>query len=283
MRLNPIKTVKIGIEIDGWFSHFMPEVTAGDIFERTSMVHDLFFEKVGYDLKFEIVEWFRSKNDDPYQDVPQHHNSQTFKGRELYLAFRNRIRKPDSAMKQAGVDHAMLLTRRYWGQAGVTSPVSACQQRPGPLMILGVNQFVIAHEIAHILGAGHDLNSDREEDRRPFLMAASAASNTKFEFSPRSYDHFAQTRADGRFDCLPNYVPPAPDPDPDPDPVFDDWDVNKDGRVNIGDVMAILQSLYVPGAPMVNADFNGDGRTDLADALWLIQELHGPKVENPNV
>jgi hypothetical protein len=64
-------------------------------------------------------------------------------------------------------------------------------------------------------------------------------------------------------------------------------DVNGDGKVNVSDVVYLINYLFVPGSPapplpLSRADVNGDGKVNVSDVVYLINALFVPGSPAPD-
>lgn len=66
---------------------------------------------------------------------------------------------------------------------------------------------------------------------------------------------------------------------------FPRGDVNRDGFVDMNDIVGILRTLYGRGASlcMAAADANADGRTDISDAIHLSQQVFSGQAESESL
>ena len=271
LALEP-RVVRVGVVVD---SRFIPSESVEQI---TTRVHEgwapvttLYSEDVGYELDVSIEQIFR--DEDPWEDVPtKPGTSRSWDYTVLLTAFREWAHLPDSPLMKDEVDCMIFITGRYPSVAGAAYATSICSsQKWACALSFGTNKYVLAHELAHMLGVGHDTKDDIV-NRYSFIMAKSVGYLQNFKFSERSLSHFAQQRY--IFTCLPAPVPPGDAP-------FIRGDVTRDSKVNMQDGIALLNYLFPPpGQPryeptcMDACDVNDTGTVGLDDAMYLFNYLY---------
>jgi len=133
---------------------------------------------------------------------------------------------------------------------------------------LGWTTLVVAHELGHNLGAGHDPSGSN------FLMAPSLGSNTLRQLSASSRSEIDAHLANAA--CVESHAEPQLPPPPRDDGRFVRGDVNGDGDVDMTDAIATVDWLFRGGRAsdcFDAVDANDDGRIDLADAFRVINHL----------
>jgi hypothetical protein len=178
-------------------------------------------------------------------------------------------------------DATILLTRRSVRVAGLAFPSTICYPAAPYGICFGLNHYVVAHELGHIVGMGHDPSGHWSDPK--YIMTKSVTRNMKNEFSDRSVQHFLRRMEDPRTQCiLQDNVPPPPEKH------FIRGDCDGDGVVKLGDALLLLDAASgkLPGIKCQDAfDVDDNGSINIRDGIQLLRFLYGggeaPKAPHP--
>lgn len=270
----PPRIVRVGLVVDSRYrTSWTEEELRAEAEAHWISVTDLYDEEIGYVLEVQVDTVFRGE--DPWEDVPPKWNSLSFDYTVLLNAFRDWVQESDNLYSRGEVDCMMFHTGRYPSVAGAAYATTICHSQLNACgLVFGMNPFVSAHELAHMLGVGHDTKDDKNEAGQGYIMAKSVGGAQLFSFSERSKSHFLQQAY--IFSCLEE--PPTED-----GPPFLRGDIKFDGKIDLQDAVALSNYLFPPNEESRfpcncddAADVNDSGALGVDDILYLMNHLTVP-------